>query len=285
MIHHPLRTRGALASGAAVTGLALGAVLIGVAGSPASAEIATAARWTMNEDASATVMDDSGPYGLDGAIGDEVVTGGGHYEWTDVQPNMIPVTPGRLVTVDHDPILNPESEDFAIEFRYRTEENFGNILQKGQNATEGGYFKVEQPFGFVTCLFKDENGNDRSVQSSVSTSDGEWHTIRCELDRATGPNGTLWLYVDGELNQERTLPEALGRIANDWDFAIGGKIQCNQNTVECDYFEGELDDVEIGRSGLPTPPTTLPSEAPLSAANAATVGASAERGDRVPVGD
>lgn len=280
MMSRLLRSRHVLAPSAVVVvvGIVVAGVLVGMASEPASAELARAARWDMDEGAAATVMRDAGPFGLDGVIGDEVVTGGGRFEWTDVQPNMIPVTPGRLVTVEHDPILNPGREDYSIEFRYRTGENFGNVLQKGQNSTDGGYFKIEQPFGFVTCLFKDENGNQRAVQSSVSTSDGAWHTIRCDLDRSTGPNGTLWLYVDGELNQERTLPEALGRIANDWDFAIGGKSRCNQDTVECDYFEGELDYVELRRSGLPSPPSTV-------AIGAATVDRIAERGDRFVVDD
>ncbi len=258
--------------------------------SSVTAQTSVAARWDMDEAASATVMVDSGPYGLDGDIGDDVQPGGGHHTFTwpfGTQPGELTPSDDRLVIVDDDEVLNPELEDFEIEFTYRTSQNYGNVLQKGQNTAIGGYFKIEQPFGFTTCLFKDDAGVQKAVAALTSTSDGEWHTIRCELDRSTGPNGTLRLFIDGELDQINTLTERVGNVANDWPFVIGGKYQCNQVTVSCDYFNGDIRDVIIRRGSLPDPgatTTTVASEPPVPGGiDAATASALAIRGDRTPL--
>ncbi len=270
-------------------GLGAGAVVVGLfAASAATAQTSAAANWEMDEAASATVMIDSGPFGLDGAIGADVQPGGGHHTFTwpfGTQPGELTPSDDRIVIVDHDDVLNPESEDFEIEFTYRTSQSYGNVLQKGQNTAAGGYFKIEQPFGFTTCLFKDDAGVQKAVQALTSTSDGEWHTIRCELDRSTGPNGTLRLYVDGELDQINTLTERVGNVANDWPFVIGGKYQCNQVVVSCDYFNGDVRDVTLRRASLPgTTTTTVASGPPTPGGiDAATATVLAIRGDRTPL--
>ena len=237
--------------------LAVAAVWLVAGSTGATAQTAIAARWPMDETTGATVMRDVGPFGLDGAIGDDVETGGGHYSFTwpwNIQPAELPASVERVVVVDDAPALDPDLEDFEIEFRYRTNQNYGNVLQKGQNTTVGGYFKIEQPFGFTTCLFKDEAGVRKAVQARTSTSDGEWHTIRCEFDRGFGDFGRLRLFVDGDLDQINTLTEPLGRIANDRPLTIGGKYQCNQVTVECDYFKGDVDEVTIRRTFVASGP-------------------------------
>jgi hypothetical protein len=38
---------------------------------------------------------------------------------------------------------------------------------------------------------------------------------------------------------------ATGRIANSYPFTIGGKFRCNQTTVTCDYFSGDVDYVTV----------------------------------------
>lgn len=282
-----LRTRTALALvGAASLSCAVGAFVVWPA--TASAELGIAARWPMDESSTASVMVDSGPYGLDGDIGDEVQPGNGHHTFTwpfDVQPAELPPSTERLVVVDHDPVLDPELRDFHIEFRYRTSQSYGNVLQKGQNATPGGYFKIEQPFGYVTCLFKDENGSQKAVQAVTPTNDGQWHTIRCEFDRDVGTYGRLRLLIDGEVDQVNTLTAAVGRVGNDWPFVIGGKYQCNQGAVECDYFKGDVADVTVLRDGLPAPAstTTVASGGPTGGIDAATAGATAQRGESGPV--
>ena len=267
----------------ALAGAAAAWALLVAGSTGASAEPAIAAQWSMDEPAGATVMRDDGPFGLDGAIGDDVEPGGGYYSFTwpwNVQPAELPPSVERLVVVDDAPALDPGLEDFEIEFRYRTNQNYGNVLQKGQNTTVGGYFKIEQPFGFATCLFKDAAGAQKAVQARTSTSDGEWHTIRCELDRSFGDFGRLRLFVDGQLDQINTLNQPLGRIANDRPLTIGGKFQCNQVVVECDYFKGDVGEVTIRRAFVASGP---PAGDGIS--GGATAGATAARGERIAVDD
>ena len=195
-------------------------------------------------------MTDSGPFGLDGDIGEDVRTaanfhGATGYRWPYKPPNQPPAEPERLVTVDHNWRLNPGKGDFAVELRYRTTQNFGNVVQKGQSKSAGGYFKLEQPQGRMRCLLKDETGNKRSVTSPIATNDGQWHTVRCERE-----GDRLKLYVDGDL--VRNVSHHLGRIANTKDLSIGGKKNCNQEEITCDYFTGYLDYVKIQRAGVKT---------------------------------
>ena len=65
--------------------------------------------------------------------------------------------------------LRPGSSDFAVTVRYRTTENFGNILQKGQSGGNKGYWKFQQPKGIVSCLFRGADGS-KSVNSGVRRS-------------------------------------------------------------------------------------------------------------------
>ena len=197
-------------------------------------------------------MHDSGPYGLNGAIGADIAAGASYdgatgYRWAYASPTAPPAKPGRIASVVTSPYLDPGDGDYTVEFRYRTTRNFGNVLQKGQNATAGGYFKFEQPNGFMTCMFKDRNGGQKAVISPIATNDGAWHVIRCELS-----SWGVRLYVDGVqvVSGRRTL----ANISNSWPLTIGGKGDCDQIVVTCDYFTGDIDYVRIEKSGTTTPP-------------------------------
>ena len=231
----------ALAGGvAAVTAVVLGT------GSPAGAAANTlVASWQMNEPAGATVMTDSSGNGVTGIIGSTVKTGVSSqgatgYTWPYKKPTALPVEPERLVRVA-DAAVNPGTRDYAVTIRYKTTQSFGNVIQKGQNATKGGYFKFEQPNGFMTCLFKDGVGGQRAVKSKIATNDGAWHTIRCERTQAG-----LTMTVDGATKY--TLKGATGSIANTVPLTIGGKSTCDQVDVTCDYFTGQIDWVTIESS-------------------------------------
>ncbi len=214
------------------------------AGSAEAAASTTLVDWEMNEPAGATVMLDSGPNHINGAIGHAVtagtvVSGATGYNWASTQPNQPPTKPERLVQIQ-DGRLNAGSRDIAVTIRYRTTHSYGNIIQKGQNATPGGYFKFEQPLGIMACLFK---GSARSVavRSPIATNDGAWHTFRCEktATRVTMTiDGTRTVWTNGRA----------GSISNTIPMTIGGKLNCNQNTVTCDYFAGGLDYVTIETS-------------------------------------
>ncbi len=230
----------------------LGAPVIVMAASdaPAHADLPVAARWELNEGSRASTMHDAGPHGLDGEIGSAVATGGGDYFWSNVSPTLPPAKPERLVLVDSDWRLQPGTSRFEVEFRYKSNRPFGNILQKGQNGAIGGYWKFEQPFGRVTCLFKDETGKQQAVKARTATNDNRWHTIRCTLD-----DDAIRIYVDGDLDQIKPLDSPMGLVGNERPLSIGGKSNCDQIVITCDYFVGSIDWIEI-RHADAVPPTT-----------------------------
>ena len=223
---------------------------------PVEAATSVVAAYEMNEPVGATVMIDSGPYGLDGTIGSDVATGvfglgAVGYRWPWASPTAPPAKPGRIVNVASNNHLNPGSSDYAVEFRYRTTQKFGNVVQKGQNATTGGYFKFEQPNGLMTCLFKGSKGEQRAVQSQTPTNDGAWHTIRCERS-----SWGVRLFIDGV--QARALRGPTGEISNTKPLSIGGKTDCDQIKITCDYFTGDIDYVRIEKAGVAPPPNQPP---------------------------
>ena len=225
---------------AAVAGLlaAAGVVEAHVAAAPV-----VVARYEMNEGGGASRMTDSSGFNLHGTIQSGVQTGvnvqgATGYRWSNTSPTDPPAKPERIVRVPDNSRLDPGSGRYVVEFRYRTTRSFGNVIQKGQNKTSGGYFKFEQPNGNMTCLFKGGNGQQRAVKSPVATNDGNWHTIKCERT-ASG----LKLWVDGTLVRQLSGPT--GTISNSKPLAIGGKLECDQVSVTCDYFVGDIDWVRI----------------------------------------
>jgi len=154
--------------------------------------------------------------------------------------------------VEDSPLLDAGEEDFAVTIRYRTTRNFGNIVQKGQNLTPGGYFKIENNDGIATCLVKHASDEQRAVTSGSPINDGQWHTVVCQRTSVD-----VRMYVDGVEVDHRDGPS--GSISNDKPLTIGGKLDCDQIDVECDYFPGDIDFVqlEIGAIQPPPPPTPL----------------------------
>ena len=225
--------------------------------SPANADAtSTVAFYSMDEAVGSAVLVDSSVNHINGTIGTDVLAGisfngaTGH-RFADVNPVLPPANIQHLDRVNHDPRLNPDDADFAVTVRYRTTKSFGNIVQKGQNTTVGGYFKFEAPTGKVTCLFKGSTGLQRSLISPTVLNDGNWHTVRCER-LSTGVTMT----VDGAATG--TLAGPTGVIANDKVLSIGGKSTCDQIVVTCDYFVGDIDYIRFEKgSGGPAnvPPT------------------------------
>ncbi|PSK63888.1 Protease 1 [Micromonospora sp. MH33] len=219
------------------TGVALGAA-------PAQATATrTVAFWSMDEPAGSTVLKDSSGNGRNGATGAEVVTGvryagaTGHRFATHL-PTDQEYVPGHVNLVPHSTEFNPDAGDFSFTIRYRTTYSFGNILQKGQGATVGGYWKFEAPGGKPKCLFRGGDGASRTGYTDVSISDGQWHTVTCNRTSTY-----VEMYVDGVRTSRLTGPT--GTIANNWQLSIGGKSQCDGVKVTCDYFAGDIDYVKI----------------------------------------
>lgn len=206
------------------------------------------ARWEMNESEGATSILDSSGNGHHGSIGNDVVTGvleGGEtvYRWLFTPPAG-GHEPERIVNVPHAPEFNPDRDDYSITMRYRTNVPFGNIVQKGQGGAPGGYWKIENPGGYLTCVFRGvaNNGkfNRREVVSSRPLNDDEYHTITCERI-----GSQLRLIVDGELDDIAN--NATGSILNDRPMSIGGKTNCDNVTISCDYFTGWIDEISISK--------------------------------------
>lgn len=214
----------------------------GTTGSLAGAAAAPVAVWEMNEAPSSSVMLDSSGNARDGQVGAAVLTGvandtGVGYKWTFTQPNRPPAQPERLVTIKDGAGLDPGDDVYSISFRYKTTQNFGNYMQKGQATTAGGQIKVQAPQGKVSCLFKGSVGRS-ATSSKTPLNDGAWHVITCRRD-ATG----VTMYVDGEFRSRNRRPT--GYIDNSFPMTIGGKPKCDQIKVTCDYFTGEIDWVRV----------------------------------------
>jgi hypothetical protein len=200
--------------------------------------------WQMNEPAGSTTMVDSSGNGINGVVGAHVrmgtaLSGGGTgYRFPWISPNTPPADPEHLVKVAHRPALNPGTGAYAVEFRLRTTQSFGNVIQKGQAGTAGGYFKVQQPNGKISCLFRGSAGSSTASSGSVRVNDGAWHTVRCERT-----SSSVVMTVDGVVTSRNSNPT--GSIANTRPLAIGGKLNCDQVNTTCDYFVGDLDYVKI----------------------------------------
>jgi hypothetical protein len=216
--------------------------------SPARAAInQPVAIWQMNEPAGSTTMVDSSGNGINGVIGTDVLTGtalsggGTGYRFTFVQPNQPPANPERLVQVANRTALNPGSGDFAVEFRMRTTHSFGNLVQKGQSGSKGGYFKFQQPSGKISCLFRGSAGSSTASSGAVRVNDGQWHVVRCERT-----SSSVTMTVDGRVTGRNRNPT--GTIANTRPLTIAGKLNCDQVNTTCDYFAGDLDYLKIETS-------------------------------------
>lgn len=236
--------------------LALAASGMGGATMPASgAEPALApgvtAWFTMDEAPGATVMTDSGPNGLSAPVDPTGVTSGFRfdgatgYSWSRRAPEAYPPSPERVIQLPDSPALEPGTGPFTIEMRYRTSESYGNITQKGQSATPGGQWKIQAPAGVPSCLFKGSAGQVGTA-SKAPLNDERWHNLTCAY---TSTGVTMW--VDG-LYQSRKLGTA-GTIDNQFPMTIGGKIDCDQVKVTCDYFTGQIDFIKITKAANLTP--------------------------------
>jgi hypothetical protein len=220
-------------------------VLTGTATTADAAANRLIARWRMNESAGARTMIDSSGRGLRGTIGREVdtgvrVNGATGYRFERLPPDTPPTRPQHLITVPDAAALDPGDRDYAVTLRLRTTHKFGNVIQKGQAKAYGGNFKLQIPNGIVQCLFRGSRGS-MMVSAPRRINDGAWHTVRCERSRSA-----LSLSIDGSTVARKS--GWTGTIANTWPVTIGGKTDCDQIDVGCDYYAGDLDWVEITAS-------------------------------------
>jgi hypothetical protein len=233
---------------------------------PADADTAYTHDYEMNEPAGATVMVDTGSTPVDGTVGSEVITGATYdgatgYRFPRLTPNTPPAHPEHLVSIPDGPSVDPGADDYSIEIRYRTTNKFGNLIQKGQAATVGGQIKIQLPKGRPSCYYKGSSGRV-GIGGPSSLADGAWHTLVC-----TRTSTAVDLYVDGVHVGHKN--GASGTIDNSFPMTIGGKPQCDQIKVTCDYFGGDVDYVKLVKGPLgggPAADTTSPTVSSTSPA-------------------
>jgi len=222
--------------------LAAAVVLTLAVAAPASA--ATLADWEMNEGSGATTMIDSSGH-VNGTIGSAVKTGvsvmgATVYRWPFASPTAPPPKPERIVQANSSS-LNPGSGTYTVSLRYRTTQHFGNIVQKGQAGSAGGYFKVENPHGQINCVFRGVVSGKlvrKAVTSPAVLSDGAFHVATC-----TRTANALTLTIDGSVVD--TAHGSTGNISNTRPVTIGGKLNCDQVNTTCDYYTGDIDWVKL----------------------------------------
>lgn len=226
---------------------ALPAGLLG--SSPASAA-GVLASWSMNDGPDATVMVDDSGNGINGVIATDAADNGLStgvlsgsdtvYRWGPVKPN-VDLRPGRVVQID-DQRLDPGDHSWAISFRYRTSRPYGNIVQKGQAHSKGGQIKFQLPKGQISCMFKGAGGERRSIKTINRYDDDQWHTVRCVR---TPASVTLTVDEGTPTAETRRINGSSGTIDNVIPMTIGGKINCDQVDITCDYFQGDIDWVTV----------------------------------------
>lgn len=238
-----------------VLALAALALPVGLANANAAATVMVA-DWEMNDAAGTTVMADSSGNGHNGAIlsnaAPMLLTGvslGGTdtgFRWSNVKPNLPPATPQRVVQIN-DPALNPGTRDWKISFRYRTSHPFGNIMQKGQSTSKGGQIKFQLPKGQISCMFKGVTGARRSIKTVGAYDDNIFHVVTCER-LTSGVTLNVFDSSGQTLLETRHINGSTGNLSNDIPMTIGGKINCDQVAITCDYFAGDIDWVKVESS-------------------------------------
>lgn len=243
--------------------VAVALVVLGVPSNGGASGATVIADWQMDEAPGARNLLDHGPSALHGRIGASVRSGVdaqgavGH-RFSTVEPDTSPLDPERLNVVDHDPRLNPGTDTYALTVRLRTTRPQGNVVQKGQSLTTGGFIKIDMDEGRVACTVIGSEAT-AFVRSPQGIANGAWRQVRCV--RSTDE---LVLSVDGIVVDRRRV--ATGAVANSWPLTIAGKASCNQTSVGCDYFSGDIDRVTVDRSADPVGalPTTTTTTSPIS---------------------
>ena len=248
-----MKTTIVIAAAAFSTALALAPV--------ASAATTLAADWEMNESYSATEMQQNDTVMVDSA-GDhdgtipawqgtpsgtqQIKTNGSYYTRVNHCPACAPAEPSRVISVpdaaDGSLDIPDPTVPYTLEFRFRTTHGFGNYMQKGHDTSKGGQIKIQGPKGSVQCLFKGANGvrvGTGTASKFPPLDDGQWHTIKC-VHTAT----QVKEYVDGA-TRAIVKNGSTGPIDNTADWTVGGKNNCDQGKITCDYFAGDIDYIKV----------------------------------------
>ena len=231
----------------AVVVTAVCAVVLGPVGPARAAGVV--ALWNMNESPGSKVLVDSSANHINGTIGTSITLNGAVHSFPQVQRGFNNATfdPQHLDVVN-DPRTNPGTSDFIVTARIKIakpSDAFGNVMQKGQSGSPTGFWKMEldgPTRGLVFCGFKSVvNGvtSQGGIRSPINVADNQWHVVTCER----GP-GFVSTTVDGHTTKQI---HTVGNVVNNVPLTIGGKGNCTAATLhhDCDYFEGQIDYVQI----------------------------------------
>lgn len=220
----------------------------------ASAAPATGVQWAMDERSGRT-MAAAGGQGPNGTVGTGVMIGTPGLAATGYTfPSPAPQgsRPDRLVTVS-DSVggrhLNPGAARITLVASVNTRGSGEyNVMQKGQARTAGGFYKIEinsngsHP-GRVSCTFG-TGSRSFAVAAPTPVNDGRWHRLTCIKAASAAGTVSVSVTVDGKPTT-RSFPDSSFAIDNAFPLTIGGKYACNGESVECDYFEGSLDQTGV----------------------------------------
>ena len=227
------------------------AATTGTSTSTSTSTTVTVARWKLDEPYGATVAHDASGHHHDGSIGTAVRPGvRGYYDtaFRFTPPSTNVNDPQHLVRVPDAPGLDPGWKIMHISLRIRTGyTGHFNIVQKGQAATPGGFWKVQMDDGYPSCVFLGVTTSGDRVTAAVKygkrVNNGVWHHIVCDKYRYS-----IRLRVDG--SSPAVTYKRVGHIDNTWALVMGGKVSCHPDTswVGCDYYRGDLDSVILSMS-------------------------------------
>jgi hypothetical protein len=225
--------------------LAAGLLLIGVQPATASPSSEVVARYDF-DGRSGSVLDGSGhghtmrAVSRHGARITYITRGGGHA--VQFPPKCGGAKcPHVVLQAPHAADLNPGRRPilFGATIRLTAAETSRgqNVLQKGYAARGSQYkLQIDGRMGRPSCAVVDvAGGRIHLAHSSVSVSNGAWHTLQC---RRVG--SSLTVLVDGQVRGSATVPEKLS-IANKAPLSIGGKGVYTDN----DQYQGAIDDVWV----------------------------------------
>jgi Concanavalin A-like lectin/glucanases superfamily len=215
---------------------------LATAGTALAAPTRTLALYNLDEPPGATVLVDDSGNGYDGTVGTSITRDGAEhiFPWHDGAA-------GGSVDLQHldlvaNKALNPGTRDYAVTIRLKFTLAIGNVMNLGQSGGAGGMvkFQLDDKGGRIACQFVGSLGS-ATVSSSTVINDGAWHVVTC-----TRTSTQVQMTLDGAIVS--TSKHATGNIAPNLPLSIGGKSQCAPPTVDCDYYTGQIDYVEIQSS-------------------------------------
>jgi hypothetical protein len=95
----------------------------------------------------------------------------------------------------------------------------------------------------VSCTFG-TGSRSFAVAFPTPVNDGRWHRITCTKAASAAGTVSVSVAVDSKPTT-RSFPESNFAISNALPLTVGGKYARDGKSVECDYFEGSLDQTGV----------------------------------------